>query len=90
MMSEPSKEEFAKVRRLMESVLTDVVMQGGDLGAVNYADLGITSVQWVVDEFGDINWRVIIEECSPDCGIPAAMYSRIPLEIRPVEISCEW
>ena len=85
---------FKAARTEFEKALADVIEEGRDgniaLGAVNYADIGVTDVQRVTSEDGRTFWRVIVEECAPGCAIPEHMLKRLAPDLQETEISCEW
>jgi hypothetical protein len=85
---------FKDARKAFEDALADVIQQGRedkiDLGAVNYGDIRVSDVQQVRSEDGRVFWRIIVEECSPDCNIPKYMFPRLPEILRNTEITCEW
>lgn len=85
-----AQELVAEIERLLELAQA----QRADLGAVNWADLGVADVEYRASLLypDEIEPHVIvrIQEASPNCGLPNWLRDRIQDKFPQVGIECEW
>ena len=77
----------------VEACLKEARENKGDLGAVNWADLHVTDVEYrlsMLHPNGGPHCVVLIEEASPNCKLASFIGDRIRDRFPNICIECEW
>jgi hypothetical protein len=78
------------VRKAAEDALAAIPKENwGELGAVNWGDIGVTEVRFWVNDQGGMGYTVTLEEASPGCALGPAVWDEMGSP-EDVEIVCEW
>lgn len=90
-MSPEDKALCAKIQSRANELLRDAPSSGVNYGAVNWGDLSATEVARceLVDD--TVQYRVVVEEASPSCGLPAPLSTALSAEFGVVVVvQTEW
>ena len=78
----------------VEDLLVEARKVSDDFRAVNWGDLGVCNVEYIIPLLRDYEhpgYVVTIEEAGPDCGLSAWIGERLdPKKFPHVYIECEW
>lgn len=80
----PTDQEYRAIRLAAERALAATRAEDGGvragMGAVNWADLRVVDVHFCRDERGEVHWRILIEEASPESGLALAVSRKMAAE----------
>ena len=82
----------AELTAAVEACIEEARLSKEPLGAVNWGDIGVTDIQYRLSMIHDEKPHIVvlIEEASPECELPAYIYSRLNGRFPNVYYECEW
>lgn len=84
------KARMRELRAAAEAALAAIPKTDwGNMGAVNWGDIGICDVRWWCDERGQSGYTVTLEEAAPDAKLGLTIWKAMG-EPQDVEVVCEW